>query len=81
VNRRRKLVADIGRNPRDVRFDDACGIAEWLGFMGKGVRGSHHAFARPGEATLLNFQSKGGKIPAYQARQLLAMIDRYGDEL
>jgi len=49
--------------------------------MGKGVRGSHHAFARPGEATLLNFRSEGGKIPAYQPRQLLAMIDRYGDEL
>jgi len=35
VNRRHKLVADIRINPRDVRFDDACRIAEWLGFMGK----------------------------------------------
>jgi len=29
----------------------------------------------------LNFQDRKGKVPAYQAEQLIAMIDKYGDEL
>lgn len=74
---RDKLLAKICENPKDVRFDDACKAAEWLGFVGKGGKGSHHAFSKPGEPTGLNFQKRaGGKIAAYQARQLIAMIEK-----
>ena len=31
--------------------------------------------------TLLNFQNRNGKIKPYQARQLIAMIDKYENEL
>jgi hypothetical protein len=30
---------------------------------------------------LLNFQNRNGKIKPYQARQLIAMIDKYESEL
>lgn len=73
-----KLFAAICANPRDVRFGDACKAAEWLGFTHKGGAGSHCAFARAGEPALLNFQNRDGRIPAYQARQLIAMIEKYG---
>ena len=43
--------------------------------------GAHWAFARPGEWTLLNFQDRNGKIPTYQAKQLIAMIEKYEEEL
>ncbi len=81
MSQRSKLVEHIKRNPQDVRFDDACKIAEWLGFSAKAPSGSHWAFARPGEWTLLNFQDRNGKIPTYQAKQLIAMIEKYEEEL
>jgi predicted RNA binding protein YcfA (HicA-like mRNA interferase family) len=82
VSQRGKLIEHIRRNPQDVRFDDACKVAEWLGFTAKGAKGSHHAFARPGEPTQLNFQEQpGGKVKTYQARQLIEMIEKYEDEL
>lgn len=50
------------------------------GFTHKGGQGSHRAFARTGEAALLNFQNRNGLIPPYQARQLIEMMDKYQDE-
>jgi len=78
--KREKLLAAIRANPTGVRFEDACRAAELLGFRHKGGKGSHRAFARPGEPELLNFQDRGGCIPPYQARQLVRMIERYGDD-
>lgn len=75
-----KLFEAIAANPRGVRFADACKAAEALGFVHKGGAGSHRAFARHGEPMLLNFQNRDGCIPPYQARQLIAMIEKYGEE-
>ena len=80
MNQARKLIAAILASPKAVRFEDACKAAELLGFVHKGGKGSHRAFARPGEPELLNFQNRAGTIPPYQARQLVAMIERYGNE-
>ena len=77
MSRRAKLVQAVRNNPGDVRFADACRTAEWLGFIHKGGKGSHRAYQRSGEPIGLNFQNRGGKIPRYQAEQLLAMIDKY----
>jgi hypothetical protein len=78
VSRLEKLYAAIVANPKAVRFADACSAAETLGFIHKGGAGSHRAYARPGEPCLLNFQNRDGYVPPYQARQLAAMIDKYG---
>jgi hypothetical protein len=77
VSKREKLIQSILDNPKDVRFEDACKVAEWIGFTGGGGKGSHNAFARSGELQQLNFQNRKGKIPAYQAEQLGQMIRRY----
>ncbi|WP_210165314.1 type II toxin-antitoxin system HicA family toxin [Beijerinckia mobilis] len=53
-------------------------IAERLGFIGKGGKGSHCVFQRPGEPYSLNFQNRNGKILPYQAMQLIGFIDKYG---
>jgi predicted RNA binding protein YcfA (HicA-like mRNA interferase family) len=81
VSQRRKLVEHIKRNPQNVRFDDACKVAEWLGFSAKSTKGSHHMFARPEEQTQLNFQEHDGKIKVYHAKQLIQMIEKYEGEL
>ena len=80
MSRRAKLFQALRSNPKDVRVADACRIAELLGFEEKGGKGRHRVFARSGEVTILNFQDRGdGKIPTYQARQLIAMLDKYGE--
>jgi hypothetical protein len=80
MSQRAKLIQALRANPKDFRFDDACKLAEWLGFKGKKQGAtSHRVFARPGEETALNFQNRNGKIPPYQARQLLKMVDKYED--
>ena len=78
MNTEAKLLAAIVRNPQQVRFADACKVAELLGFVHRGGRGSHKAFARVGEPMGLNFQNRDGFMPPYQARQLIEMIRKYG---
>ena len=57
-------------------------VAALLGFFGTGGAGSHNSFSRPGEERGLNFQRRtGGKIPSYQAKQLIEMMDKYEDDL
>lgn len=77
MSRRSKLYAAIRNNPAGVSFSDACRAAVWLGFVHQSGRGSHRVFKRPGEPVQLNFQDRQGRIPPYQARQLIAMIDKY----
>ena len=72
-----KLIDAICTNRKDVRFDDACRVAEALGFTHKGGKGAHRAYSRPGEPILLNFQDRNGKIKPYQAKQLIVMIEKY----
>lgn len=80
--RDQKLVEEVLNNPRDVRFEGACRVAHLLGFEVERQKGtSHRVLKRPGEMTQLNFQKKGdGKIPPYQARQLIEMIEKYWEE-
>jgi hypothetical protein len=77
VATREKLIASIRENAKNVRYADACKVAEWLGFNAKGQSGDHNAFSKPGEIELLNFQNRKGMIKPYQAKQLQKMIDRY----
>ena len=77
MTRREKLLAAIRNNPRSVRFADACRAAEAIGFVRAGGKGSHTAYAKSGEPTILNFQNRNGYIPPYQARQLSEMMDKY----
>jgi hypothetical protein len=80
MTRRKKLLSAIRNNPAAVRFEDACKAAEMLGFKHKGGKGSHRTYGREDEPRLLNFQNRHGFIKPYQARELILMIDNYGDE-
>jgi hypothetical protein len=77
MGKREKLLQAIRDNPASVRFDDACHVAQSLGFNQQGGKGSHRVWKRKGEPIQLNFQNRGGLIPKYQALQLLAMLDKY----
>ena len=82
---RDKLLSGICESPKNVRLAEARKAAEKLGFAGR-TSGGHHAFSKTGEPVELNFQNaEGGKIPHYQAKQLIVMIEKYwnfdGDRL
>lgn len=80
MNTKRKLLSKILTHPAQVRFNDACKVAELLGFVMKGGAGSHCTFAKADEPMLLNFQNRNSYIPNYQARQLALMINKYGED-
>jgi predicted RNA binding protein YcfA (HicA-like mRNA interferase family) len=80
MTKREKLLTAIRNNPKSVRYEDACKLADLLGFTLRGGEGSHRVYAKPGEPVILNFQNRRGLIAEYQARQLIAMIDRHEEK-
>lgn len=81
MTRQQKLLTAIRNNPKAVKFADACKVAEQLGFAFRNGKGSHCVYGKSGEPVILNFQNRGGYIPAYQARQLIEMMDKYETEI
>jgi len=80
VTRRDKRLAAIRRNPKAIRFEEACKAAERIGFVLRGGEVSHRVYGRDGEPTILNFQNRNGLIAEYQARQLIAMMNHYEED-
>ena len=61
----------------NVDFDDMRRLLEALGFEIRRVSGSHHIFAHPDVAELVNLQEVRGQVKPYQVRQCLRLIERY----
>jgi len=78
MSKQEKLLRAIRNHPTNIRFADVCKAAELIGFNLRGQAGSHRTYARPGEPVLLNFQDIKGKAKAYQVRQLIEMMNKYG---
>ena len=79
LGRCEKLLRKARRSPAGLRFDEACRLAECLGFEPvRSGRGSHRIFKKPGERSLVNLQNRGGQAIAYQVRQILAIADELG---
>ena len=62
---------------QNVAFTDFTGLLEGLGFRPVRTGGSHHIYAHPGMAELVNLQSVRGEAKPYQIRQALRLIERY----
>ena len=76
--KKQRLYEEIKRNPKNIRFQKICKIAEAFGFIMRKGKGSHHIFVRPGVEELLNFQNVKGKAKPYQVKQLIKIIEKYG---
>ncbi len=48
-----------------------------LGFDLKRVSGSHHIYAHPEVAELVNLQEVDGEAKPYQVRQVMRLVERY----
>ena len=71
------ILAQMKRNPKDVRFRDVCKVCDY--YFGKARQGgsSHRVYKTPWQGDpRVNIQSKKGKARAYQVRQVLEAIER-----
>ncbi|MEZ4525998.1 MAG: type II toxin-antitoxin system HicA family toxin [Desulfobacterales bacterium] len=64
-----------------MRFSETAACAEAFGFKLVRISGSHHIYAHPGVAELLNLQNVRGMAKDYQIRQLLELIETYNPEI
>ena len=71
-----ELLARMRTNPKGVRFVDAKRVCD--NYFGKPrIHGSHHAYRTlwPGDPRV-NIQNRGGMVSPYQARQMIAAVER-----
>jgi hypothetical protein len=52
-----KLLEYLKNNPKNIRFEKICRIAEAFGFQFKGGKGSHRIYLRKNINEMLNFQN------------------------
>ncbi len=74
---KRRAFTEIKDNPKNVRFNNMCNIAEAFGFRFRGGKGSHRIYAREGITELLNFQNANGKAKPYQVKQFIKIVGKY----
>ena len=77
----KKLFGEICNNPRDVRFDVLCRVAEAFGFRHCRTSGSHRLYERDGISEPLNLQEVKGKAKPYQVRQFLKLVEKHSLEI
>jgi hypothetical protein len=76
------LIEQMRMSPQNVRYADACTVANALFGEPRQQGGSHRVWKMPwaGDPRVNLQESKGGKAKVYQVQQLLTAIDRYRAE-
>ncbi|MGQ9628500.1 MAG: type II toxin-antitoxin system HicA family toxin [Anaerolineae bacterium] len=74
---KQKLYEELKKNPKNVRFERLCKIAEKFGFRFRGGKGSHRVYVHRKIGEILNFQNVRGKAKPYQVKQFLKIIESY----
>lgn len=79
MGRYEKVLSELlrGQSDSNIEFEELCQLLRRLGFDER-VRGSHHIFRKSGVEERINLQHDGRKAKAYQARQVRAVIVKYG---
>ena len=73
----KEILAQMKRNPKDVRFSDLCKVCDFY-FREARQRGtSHRTYKIPWKGDpRINIQNHKGKAKAYQVKQVLLAIER-----
>jgi predicted RNA binding protein YcfA (HicA-like mRNA interferase family) len=72
-----RLLDELKRNTKNIRFERICNIAEIFGFRFRGGKGSHRVYVHDEIGELLNFQNVAGKAKPYQVKQFIKLIEKY----
>ena len=75
----RRTLAKARNNPAGLRFSEFESLVEAFGFRFVRQTGSHRFFGRPDGPVTLNIQpDHNGRAKAYQVRDLLKHVERFG---
>jgi len=74
---KKKLLARIINNQKNVQFNDFVTVIESFGFFRKRGEGSHNIFRKTNIAEHINIQNVDGKAKPYQIKQFLALVEKY----
>lgn len=71
------LLAELKRNPKDVRFSDLCRICDHYLGEPRQKKSSHRVYQTPWQGDpRVNIQNHKGKAKAYQVKQVLLAIEK-----
>ena len=71
------IVAQMKRNPKDVRFSDLCKVCEDLFGKPRKSASSHRIYKTPWRGDpRINIQNHKGKAKAYQVKQVLLALEK-----
>ena len=77
MSRIEDILAQMKRNPKDVRFRDLCKVCDHYFGEARPGGSSHRVYKTPWQGDpRVNIQSKRGKARAYQVRQVLRAVER-----
>jgi len=77
VARVEDIVALMRRNPKGVRFTDACRVCDHYFGQPRQKGSSHRVYKTPWQGDpRVNIQNAKGKAKAYQVKQILKAIER-----
>ena len=77
MNKWKRLKKVLGKT-ENTRFGELVSLVQAYGFLLIRVNGSHHIFKHPEMTELLNLQNYRGKAKAYQIRQFIDLLEKYG---
>ena len=78
---KRKILARLQNNCKNVRYADFVSLAEAFGFELRRTSGSHSIYRNPLVGEALNLQERNGEAKPYQIKQFLTLIEKYNLKL
>ncbi len=71
------ILAQMTRNPKDVRFNELCKVCEFYFGEARQRSSSHRVYKTPWQGDpRVNIQNNKGKAKAYQVKQVLKAIEK-----
>ncbi|MBM4388709.1 MAG: toxin HicA [Deltaproteobacteria bacterium] len=71
------IVADMKRNPKDIRFVDLCKVCDFYFGEPRQRSGSHRIYKTPWQGDpRINIQNSRGRAKAYQVKQVLLTLEK-----
>lgn len=79
MSRIKKLIQKALNSPQNLTFQELCKLCESFGLVCRDITGSHHQYKRMEKPRFTQtITNVDGKAKAYQVRQLMERIKRYG---
>ena len=74
---KRKLLARLLNNRKNVRYNDFVILVEAFDFRHMRTEGSHNIYKNEAVSEIINIQNEKGEAKPYQIKQFLAIVEKY----